>query len=242
MREHHKPLVRYRTVSLVACCSLFVAFLLFLLVSLSLPIIKTIYILAIRSTNVEDQPLSIANQLRFGVWGVCASSALFPVTATNDGTCFGPMLGYNVPANLANLVGISPEIVTVVKQAILVVLILHPIVAVFSLLTLISSLYLASHNWSICTLILSLLTAKLATASFIIDLALVIIARVELKNLQSIHIAIDFGPAVWMILVAALLTWFAVLALSARACYCFGVRRHHHEDDMDTPISPVKHY
>jgi len=72
MRPAFRPLGRYQIVSIVSCALLFTAFLFLLLVALSLPIIKTIYLVKLTSEAVEASPLSIATQLRFGVWGVCA--------------------------------------------------------------------------------------------------------------------------------------------------------------------------
>jgi hypothetical protein len=73
MNEYHKPLARYRFISFLTCALLAIAFILFLLVSLSLTIIKPIYLFSFRSTAPVNQPLSIATELRFGIWGVCAS-------------------------------------------------------------------------------------------------------------------------------------------------------------------------
>lgn len=72
MRPALKPLGRYQIVSIVSCAMLFTAFLFLLLVALSLPIIKSIYVVKLTSEVTEASPLSIATQLRFGVWGVCA--------------------------------------------------------------------------------------------------------------------------------------------------------------------------
>ncbi|KAF8806592.1 hypothetical protein BYT27DRAFT_7224335 [Phlegmacium glaucopus] len=227
MKSHYKPLSDYRIISLTSCAVLFVAFLLFLLVGLSLTIIKPIFLLAVRSTATETQPLSIATELRFGVWGVCATSDLNKPTISNAGTCYGPMLSYNVSSFVQlNDAGISPEIVDIVEQALLVVLVLHPIVAGLSFLSVGSSLFLASHAFSIFTLILTIITALVATLSLAIDLALVLVARNRVATLGSFKLAIDFGNGVWMIVTAVILTWIAVVLLSARACYCLGVRRH----------------
>jgi len=71
MRDTHRPLFIYREISLIACFLLFSAFILFLLVSLSLTIIKSIHLLVLRSTVQSDLELSLATELKFGVWGVC---------------------------------------------------------------------------------------------------------------------------------------------------------------------------
>jgi len=218
----YKPLSAYRIISLTSCAVLFVAFLLFLLVGLSLTIIKPIFLLAIRSTKIENPPLSIATDLKFGVWGVCATSQLDP----NVATCFGPKLGYNVSSfvDLSDA-GVAPAIVTVIEDALLVVLVLHPIVAGLAFLSVGSSLFLASHAFSIFTLILTIITALVASVSMAIDLALVLVAQNRLPTLGTFSIEIDFGNGVWMTVTGVILTWIAVVLLSARACYCLGVRR-----------------
>ncbi|KAF8911538.1 hypothetical protein CPB84DRAFT_1842039 [Gymnopilus junonius] len=232
-KDEHRPLSRYRIISLVACVSLFVSFLLFLLVSLSLTIIKPIDLLVLRSTVIPTEPTTVATELRFGVWGVCASGALDPATLLNPGLCFGPQLGYTVPSYVATDVGISPSLISIVQKAILTILILHPIVAGLSTIAFLFSLFLASHVFSIFALIFTIITSLVATVTFAADLALVLVARQELANINgTIFLSVDFGNGVWMILTATILQWFAVVALSARACYCLGVRRH----PNDNPI------
>ncbi|PPQ93851.1 hypothetical protein CVT25_013561 [Psilocybe cyanescens] len=219
----HRPLALYKSISLVTIFLLFSSFLLFLLVSLSLTIIKPIYLFSLRSTAPapESAPLSLATELRFGIWGFCAYNAL-----GDPPLCVGPSLGYTVPSYVAaDVPGLTQPIIDVVQHVLLVILILHPITAAVSLLPLFFALFLASHPLTITALVLSVITALLASAALAIDIALVLVARSELKTLDSIHFAFDFGPAFWMILVATVLAWMALIALSARACYCLGVRR-----------------
>lgn len=221
----HRPLALYRPISLLTVFLLFAAFLLFLLVSLSLTIIKPIFLFSLVSTAPPpaSAPLSLATELRFGIWGFCAYNNL-GVTPL----CVGPSLGYTIPSFVATDVpGLSQPIVDVVQQALFAVLILHPITAAVSLLPLFFALFLASHALTITALILSVVTALLASTALAIDIALVLVARAQLKNVagSSIHFAFNFGPAFWMIMVGTILTWLALIALSARACYCLGVRR-----------------
>ncbi|KAJ7147467.1 actin cortical patch SUR7/pH-response regulator pali [Mycena crocata] len=229
VKPQHRPLAAYRILSWICIGLCFTAFLLSLLVGLSLPIIKPIYLLRFYSVRTGQPATSIATELRFGIWGVCASSALNqPTFFTNTGKCFGPMLGYEVPNEIISLTGISSELVQAVLKGLLVILILHPIAAGLSFLTLISSLFLASHGLSILALVLSLITALVTSVVFAVDLALVIVAKSRVKQINTLQFAIQWGNAPWMGLTAAILTWLAVITLSARACYCFGVRKHHH--------------
>lgn len=71
---YHKPLVHYRYISLAAFLLLFIAFIIALLIALSLPIIKTVYLLRVDAIVNPNQPrTNIATVLKFGVWGVCAT-------------------------------------------------------------------------------------------------------------------------------------------------------------------------
>jgi hypothetical protein len=58
---------------------LFTAFLLFLFIALSLPIIKAVYLLQINGHPSSSQPeTSIGTELRFGVWGFCVTRFVSP--------------------------------------------------------------------------------------------------------------------------------------------------------------------
>jgi hypothetical protein len=134
-------------------------------------------------------------------------------------------LGYDIPVTVTNLAGVSPALVQAIEKGLLVILVLHPIAGALSFLGFIWSLFLESHPASIFTLIIAIITAIVASVVFAIDLALVIVARNELSNLPNFYLAVDWGNAVWMVLVAVVMTWLAVISLSARACYCCGVRK-----------------
>ncbi len=134
-------------------------------------------------------------------------------------------MGYKVPQSITDILGISQEIVQVIQQVLLGVLVLHPITAGFATVSFITSLFLASHIFSIFSLVLTIITAILSTILFAIDLALVIVAQSRVKTLQGIHLEVLFGNGVWLILVSVILTWTAVITLSARACFCMGVRQ-----------------
>lgn len=68
-----KPLQKHKILSIVTSCLLLTEFIFFLLVALSVPIIKPIYLLELVSNPQPGQPAtSVATRLRFGVWGLCA--------------------------------------------------------------------------------------------------------------------------------------------------------------------------
>ncbi|KAF9460737.1 actin cortical patch SUR7/pH-response regulator pali [Collybia nuda] len=228
MKSKHRPLARHRVVSGISFILLVAAFVLLLLVAVSLPILKPVYLLSVKSTSTGQPVTSIATELRFGVWGVCASSALDqPTLITNNGVCFGPQLGYDIPSNITNLTGVSPTLVQAVQHSLLVILILHPVAAGLSFVGFIFSLFLGPHSVAVLTLIIAILTGIVGSVVFAIDLALVIVVRKEISDLPDYHFDVEWGNGTWMVLTAVAATWFAVLFLSARACYCCGVRKHH---------------
>ncbi|KAF7324289.1 hypothetical protein MSAN_02527600 [Mycena sanguinolenta] len=193
-----------------------------LLIGLSLPIIKQIYLLKVSSTSQGQPATSVATELRFGVWGVLNEPSLFSDTAE----CFGPMLGYTVPADIIALTGVSTSIVNAVLKSLLVILVLHVVAAVLSLVTLASSLFLASHKLSILSLVFAIITAIVSSVVFAIDVAIVVVAKQQVPTLAAngLQFAIGWGNGPWLGLVAVILTWMAVIVLSMRACYCLGVR------------------
>ncbi|KAH7928704.1 hypothetical protein BV22DRAFT_1030468 [Leucogyrophana mollusca] len=219
-----RPLQEHRIVSIASFFLFFTAFLLFLLVGLSLTIIKPIYLVDVYAVNSMDPVSNAATELKFGVWGVCAISTLNSVTA--EGACYGPQLGYTIPSSLLSLLGLSDELASVALNGLLVLLVLHLVTAGLSTIILILSLFLHSHAVAISALVVAIIASIISTVAFAADVALVLVVRNNIDSLFSgADFSVQFGNGVWMILVAMILTWAAVVVLSARACYCCGVRR-----------------
>jgi hypothetical protein len=111
-------------------------------------------------------------------------------------------------------------VVGILLHALVVLLVLHPIAAGLSLITFVNSLFLGHHAVSIVALIWSLITALVSTIVFAVDLALVIVARNNVKVIKVANFEVTWGNGVWMVLTATIFTWVGVILLSARACYC----------------------
>jgi len=141
-----------------------------------------------------------------------------------NGVCYGPKLGYDIPSDITNLAGLSSGVVNAIEKALTVILVLHPVACGLSFIGFILALFLGPHGIAIGTLIVSIVTGILTAVVFAIDLALVLVARKEITDLTAFHLRVDFGAGVWMVLVSLIATWTAVVFLSARACYCCGVR------------------
>ncbi|KAF8549971.1 hypothetical protein OG21DRAFT_1514632 [Imleria badia] len=147
--------------------------------------------------------------------------------SVSQGLCYGPQLGYTIPTSLLSEVGLSSQLANVAETGLLVLLSLHLVAAGLSTIIFILSLFLHSHVVAIIALIVAIVTAIIGSVMFAADLALVIVVKNNIDSLVSgADFSVDFGNGVWMILVAMILTWVAVVVLSARACYCCGVRRY----------------
>ncbi|KIL00844.1 hypothetical protein PAXRUDRAFT_7876 [Paxillus rubicundulus Ve08.2h10] len=222
-----RPLQEHVFISLATFAIFLTAFLLYLLVGLSLTIIPSIYIIKVSAENSRNPVSDAATTLWFGVWGVCATSVVDSTVA--EGGCYGPQLGYTIPQSLLSLVGLSEELANVAETTLLTLLALHLVAAALSTIIFILSLFLHSHTVAIIALIIAIITAIIGSVVFAVDLALVIVVKANIDSLFSgADFSVQFGNAVWMILAAVILTWIAVVVLSARACYCCGVRRRGH--------------
>ncbi|KAH0829097.1 hypothetical protein J3R83DRAFT_2563 [Lanmaoa asiatica] len=225
-----RPLQKHLVVSLTTFTIFFTAFLLFLLVGLSLTIIPSIYIIEVSALNSANLLSNAATSLYFGVWGVCATKRVdLPIAFDSEiaqGACYGPQLGYTIPTTFLNDVGLSTSLASVAETALLVILSLHLVSAGLSTVVFLLSLFLHSHAVAIIALIIAIVTAIVGSVVFAVDVALVISVQNNINSLFSgADFSVQFGNGVWMILTAMVLTWVAVVMLSARACYCCGVRR-----------------
>ncbi|KAI5999870.1 hypothetical protein F5J12DRAFT_270719 [Pisolithus orientalis] len=214
-----RPLQRHRYIGLASFSIFLTAFILSLLVGLSLTIIKSIYLIKIAAVNSVDPVSNAATSLVFGVWGVCGLSA------SGASECYGPQLGYTIPSDILSLVGLSQSVATIAEKSLLVLLVLHLVSAALSTIVFVLSLYLHSHAVAIIALITAIVTALVSSFVFAVDVVLVVLVKSHIDSLfLGANFGVEFGNGVWMVLVAVVMTWIAIVILSARACYCLGVK------------------
>lgn len=73
-RVHPKKRRLHTGIVATAIALLVIAFVLLLLVAISLPIVKAVYLFTLQAKDAEDLlPTSIGTEVRFGVWGYCAT-------------------------------------------------------------------------------------------------------------------------------------------------------------------------
>ena len=78
-RVHPGKRRRHTAIVGLAITLLVTSFVLLLLVSISLPILKAVYLFTLEAKDVEDLlPTSIGTEVRFGVWGYCATRCVYP--------------------------------------------------------------------------------------------------------------------------------------------------------------------
>lgn len=224
-----RPLQRHKVLSIITSSLLLTEFLFFLLVALSVPIIKTIYLLELTSQPQAGQPAtSVATRLRFGVWGLCAHSQYGGSGWTDpNGFCYGPSVGYKIPDTVLEVTGYK-QLAQAVLQGVTALLLLHAIVAGLSFIGAVTSLFLESRGMHIVSLIVTIINTFLCSIVFAADLAVNIIAKDRVPALTGANLAVQWGNGVWLVLIGVILSWTGVILLSIPVCECCGMHNIYH--------------
>jgi len=197
----------------------FVAFLLLLLTSLSLPIIKSIKLFEIwlNASSGSFLDSEVEGSVSFGVWGYCISSVveqLVGVDHTTPGSCSSPRLGYKVDSKITQLLRID-DLANVIDGALTFALVLHPILcglAFFAMICATAAAFRQHRSLGVCALLLAGFTALLATISFIIDLCLVATTKSRVEHISD-NLHVGWGAITWMTLTAAICLWIGSVTL-----------------------------
>ncbi|KAA1474149.1 pali-domain-containing protein [Dentipellis sp. KUC8613] len=182
-----------------------IAFILSLIVSISLPSLTTLDIARVRFDNATAPQVAIssgsqeqAQQLRFGIWSYCVYGA-----NSTDRTCVDPGHGYSVQISYTAPDATSASNVTI-GSSYTRGLGVHPVASAFTFLALLCSL--SQHfTLMLMTIVLALLAAFLTFLAFIIDIALFVRIRTEMGHLGGAIEHTTAGPGFWLSLAALLL-------------------------------------
>ncbi|KAF8610207.1 hypothetical protein BDV93DRAFT_540074 [Ceratobasidium sp. AG-I] len=193
-------------------------FILLLLVSLSIPIIKTISILNI-AANIRAGVTNtgISGGLKFGLWGYCVSdikASIVGISQTQAGHCSRSKLGYSVDNQLLNTLGLD-NLDDIMARGLTFVLVLHPIACGLAFLALVFALMLLfrpARLASAMALVFSVLAAIVATVAFAIDIALTTVAKNKVSNATDGNLKVTYGAVPWMTLGAMVALWGAAVA------------------------------
>ncbi|KJA27541.1 hypothetical protein HYPSUDRAFT_63219 [Hypholoma sublateritium FD-334 SS-4] len=204
-------------VSALAPVLVFIAFLLLLLVSLSVPIIRSIYLFRL-SANISSSLLEsgASEAANFGVWGYCLSgikATVIGISKSSAAECSKRHLGYTIDDTVADAF-----LQTTISRATTAALVLHPIAAALTFLTLLASLFIlrrgsngTSRLPSLITLVVGSLAALLTTVVFLIDVIFIAVARHRVADATDDTVTLSWGNAVWMVLAAAVALWLSTL-------------------------------
>ncbi|THH22148.1 hypothetical protein EUX98_g8232 [Antrodiella citrinella] len=187
--------------AVVAPILLALAFLLLLLVSLSVPIIKTIYIFKL-AADVSSSLLKsgASGSAQFGVWGYCLSAIDVSVVGINHdshGQCSSPHLGYSFDSTIANALHVN-GIENDISRTLTAALVLHPIACGLTFLALASTAVLhfkggVSRIATTCRVVSTTLATLLAAIIFTVSIAGVNVARDKVADHTDgdVHLTAD---------------------------------------------------
>lgn len=196
----------------------FVAFLLLLLVSVSLPVTKTIkyFTLSLDMTS-GTFATGVKGSVSFGNYGYCYSDIIVKVvgiTNTVPGECSKVKLGFKFDQRLVDLLRLQ-DLQDAINGGLTFALVVNPIACGFTFLTLIFAIWFAfRHKHGLAPLILGaisgLIAAILATIAFVVNY---VIMSVTKKNVEKINdsLHLSYGQTTWMTLAAMILLWIGLV-------------------------------
>ncbi|KAJ7063202.1 pali-domain-containing protein [Mycena amicta] len=201
---------------------LLIAFILLLLVTLSVPIIKTIYLFkltAAASSGFFDS--SASTSVVFGVWGYCTSGvdvSIVGVDHDTAGQCSKRHLGYTFDSTVANALHVS-GFENLISKSLTAVLALHPVVVCLTFIAFTVSLLMlrrdgTSRLASLLAFIFGALAAILTTIVFLIDVILVAVVRHKVHKDTDGVLTLTWGNATWITLAATILLWISCHSLA----------------------------
>ncbi|CAE6414300.1 unnamed protein product [Rhizoctonia solani] len=195
----------------------FAGFLLLLLVSLSIPIIKTISVLNIAANlRAGFTNSGISGGVKFGLWGYCVSeisASVIGINRSQPGYCSRTRLGYDIDNQLLELLGLD-NLNDILSRGLTLVLVLHPIACGLAFLALLFALMLLCRPVRLASamaLVFSVLAAIVATVAFAIDVALTTIAKNKVGDATDGNLKVTYGAVPWMTLGAMVALWAATV-------------------------------
>ncbi|GAA6029796.1 hypothetical protein JCM8097_001054 [Rhodosporidiobolus ruineniae] len=172
-----------------------VATILLILVSVSTPLLKSIWFLK-ANIEVSVGSTDISGDVTIGAWGYCV-----------DGTCTNAKLGYSL--DIASLLGVNGKIAGLsnsVLKWITYLFILHPIAAAFGIISTLCGLLAHMHNFAgtALTTCFASFAATIGLLAFIFDIVVAVIAKKRIES-SDVGGSAELGNAIWMTLAATIL-------------------------------------
>ncbi|KAF9078307.1 hypothetical protein BDP27DRAFT_1378802 [Rhodocollybia butyracea] len=200
---------------------LFCAFILSILVSISLPFLPALDIARSHLNGGAVINGNVVNQVRFGVWAACSYE-------TNGArVCPDPSHGYSVPISDTN-----KDASVIISSAWTRGLAVHPVATAVTFIALLFSF--SSHvTVTLIASILSFLAALLTLIAFVIDIALFAFLHHEVGNISSLQGRTITAPGFWLTFVSL------ILLLLAACTVCFGRRKDRMAGASSYPSYPM---
>ncbi|KAI9632738.1 SUR7/PalI family-domain-containing protein [Dioszegia hungarica] len=192
-------------------------FILLLLVTLSVPYTKTIYLLSITGPGASGN-------VRLGVFGACyegGNAEFLGYSYSGFSRCTPATVGYDLDARFFGT-GSNANGAQVVAKTLAGALVLNPIAAGFAGISFIFALlaWLASSRVAEILCFLTLFFTSLAAwVAFALDISIALVARKRVEDYTRDVFDARLGAGVWLALAAAILL---TLAICAAGCGSFG--------------------
>ncbi|KAH9992139.1 hypothetical protein BJV77DRAFT_454072 [Russula vinacea] len=192
-----------RTFFLPGIILLFCAFILSLLVAVSLPALPALDIVRCHfpsGLTLDVSSIPMIKEIRLGIWAYCVYDA-----KTGQRTCVDQGHGYKV-----DIIPFDSNSVTFGSGATRG-LAVHPVATVVTFIALLFSL--SSHvTLALFSIILSFIAAFLTLIAFAIDIALYIIVHDRVQRILDGQVRTVAAPGVWITLVSLILLLMATCA------------------------------
>lgn len=200
---------------------LFCAFVLSLLVSISLPTLPALDIARSHLNGNAIIDSDTVNQVRFGVWAPC--------TYKDDGSRICQSAGHGYSLAISD---VNKDANVIIGSAWTRGLAVHPVATA---VTFIALLFSCSTHVTVTLIasILSFLAALLTLIAFAIDIALFAFLHHEVGKLTSVNGSTNTAPGFWLTFVSL------ILLLLAGCTVCFGRRRDRMSGASSYPSYPM---
>ncbi|RSH82013.1 uncharacterized protein EHS24_008217 [Apiotrichum porosum] len=205
----------------------FLAFICFILVTVTAPFIKGLYVVHVETTK------DAAFGINLGVFGSCfpGSTSLLGIQLSKT-ACSTPAYPYSLNAAYFGSEAKGGVILKALNN-IAKGLILNPFAAAFALVALIPSLIAMctqARFTQMLTWILLIVATLCSWAAFFVNIAFAVVAKNRVKENTNGEFVASYGNAVWISLVGAVLMTIAMFLALFGACCCVKQRKEEHHD------------
>ncbi|RDX46082.1 hypothetical protein OH76DRAFT_1407437 [Lentinus brumalis] len=188
---------------------LFCAFILLILVSISLPFITALDVARVHfksGSPTVNSDSTVINELRFGTWATCWYEDIGNRVCSSSHNAYAT----TIHGNSGSFVNIGPSWTRGLA--------IHPVAAGVTLIAFILSL--STHvTMTLLASLTAFLAALITLIAFAVDIALYAFVKHEMGKLNGVSTNTDTAPGFWLTFVSFLLLCFAGCTV------CFGRRR-----------------